>query len=97
MHKLAQREFKTKHDLVGKMIHWEVCKKFKFNHTIKWYMYNPESDQKNETFKILWDFEIQTDHLVSPRLPDQVIVKNNKKSKREPAELWTLPFRLNTG
>ena len=33
--KLAQ---KTRHDWVGKVIHWEMCKKFKFDHTNKWYM-----------------------------------------------------------
>ena len=27
--KLAQKEYKTRHDLVGKVIHWELCKKFK--------------------------------------------------------------------
>ena len=47
-------------------------------------MHNPESDLENETYKILWDFEIQTDHLISARRPYQVIV--NKK--REPAEEW---------
>ena len=26
--KLAQKEYKTRHDLVGKVIHWEMCKKF---------------------------------------------------------------------
>ena len=33
--KLAQREYKTRHDWVGKVIHWELCKKFKFDHTSK--------------------------------------------------------------
>ena len=33
--KLAQREYKTRHDWVGKVIHWEMCKKFKFDHTNK--------------------------------------------------------------
>ena len=32
---LAQKEYKTRHDLVGKVIHWEMCKKFKFDHTNK--------------------------------------------------------------
>ena len=31
--KLAQKEYKTIHDWVGKVIHWEMCKKFKFDHT----------------------------------------------------------------
>ena len=39
--KLAQREYKVRHDWVGKGIHWEICKKFKFDHTNKLYMYNP--------------------------------------------------------
>ena len=30
--KLAQREYKARHDWVGKLIHWEICKKFKFDH-----------------------------------------------------------------
>ena len=34
--KLAQKEYKTRHDWVGKVIHWEMCKKFKFNHIKKW-------------------------------------------------------------
>ena len=39
--KLAQREYKARHDWVGKVIHREMCKKFKFDHTNKWYMHNP--------------------------------------------------------
>ena len=30
--KLAQKEYKTRHNWVGKVIHWEMCKKFKFDH-----------------------------------------------------------------
>ena len=38
--KSAQKEYKSRHDWVGKMIHWEMCKKFKFDYTNKWYMHN---------------------------------------------------------
>ena len=31
--KLAQKEFKTRHDWVVKMVHKELCKKLKFDHT----------------------------------------------------------------
>ena len=34
--KLARKEYKARHEWVGKMIHWEMCKKFKFDHTNKW-------------------------------------------------------------
>ena len=33
--KLALREYKTRHDWVGNLIHWELCKKFKFDHANK--------------------------------------------------------------
>ena len=85
--KLAQKEYKTGHDWVGKVIHWKLCKKLKFNHTYKWYMLNPESVLENEKHKRLWDFEIQTDHLISARRADLVVI-NNKK--RELAEMGIL-------
>ena len=47
--KLAQKEYKTWHDWVGKVIHWEMCKKFKFDHTNKWYMQNPAPVLENNT------------------------------------------------
>ena len=51
--KLAEKEYKTRHDWEGKGIHWELYKKFKFDHTNKWYKHNPESVQENETHKLL--------------------------------------------
>ena len=51
--KLAQKEYKTKHDRVGKVIHWEMCKKFKFDHTNKCYMHNPASVLENDTHNLL--------------------------------------------
>ena len=79
--KLAQKEFKTRHDWVGKVIHWELCKK-KFDHTNKWYMHNPESVVENEAHKVLWDFEIQTDHQILARRPDLIIIKKKKKKRK---------------
>ena len=51
--RLAQKEYKTRHDWVGKVIHWELCKKLKFDHMNKWYMYNSKSVLENETHKLL--------------------------------------------
>ena len=33
--KLAQKEYMTRHDWMGMVIHWELCKKFKFDHMNK--------------------------------------------------------------
>ena len=82
--KLAQKEYKTRHEWVGKVIHWKLCKKFIFDHTNKWYMPNPESVLENKTHKILWDFDMPTDQLISARRPDIVIAKKiNKKTKNK--------------
>ena len=42
-------------------------------------MYNPESILGNDSHKLLWDFEIQTDHLMSARRPNLIII--NKKAR----------------
>ena len=87
---LAQKEYKARHDWVGKVIHWEMCKKFKFDHANKWYMHNPAPLLENDTHKLKWDFDIQTDHLISAWRPDLIIIKKKKKKKRKSAKLSTL-------
>ena len=52
------------------------------------------SVQENETHKLLFDFDIQTDHLVLGRRPDLIIKKTKKKQKKKLANLWTLLPRL---
>ena len=56
--KLTLQEYKTRHDWVGKVIQLELRKKFKFDHTNKWYILNREYVLENGMLKILWDFEI---------------------------------------
>ena len=51
--KLAQKDYKIRHGLVGKVIRWELCKRLKFDHSIKCYMHNPVSIQENETHNSL--------------------------------------------
>ena len=46
--KLARKEYKTRQNGVDKVIHWDVCKKLKFDHTNKWYMHNLASVLENE-------------------------------------------------
>ena len=51
-------------------------------HTNKWYMHNPAPVLENDTHKLLWDFNIQTDHLIPARRPDLIIIKKKKKKKK---------------
>ena len=55
-------------------------------------MHNPAPVQENDTHKLEWDLNIQTDHLISARRPDLIII--NKK--REIAKLSTLLSLLTT-
>ena len=52
-------------------------------------MHNLESVLENVSQKILWDFEIERDHLMSARQPDQWLV--NKKEKRP---CWIVDFAV---
>ena len=72
--KLEQKEYKARHDWVGKVIHWEMCRKFEIYHTKKWYMHNPAPVLENDLHKFLWDYNIQTNHLIPARRPDLIMI-----------------------
>ena len=57
-----------------------MCKKYKFDHTNKWYMHNRAPVLENDTHKLLWDFNIQTDHLIPARRPD--LIKKKKRTSK---------------
>ena len=59
-----------------------MCKKFKFDQMNKWYMQNPASVLENDTHKLLWDFDIQTNHLISARRPDFIIINKKKRTRK---------------
>ena len=47
-------------------------------------MHNPAPVQENDTHKFLWDFDVQTDNLISARRPDFIIInKKKQKTKNE--------------
>ena len=50
------------------------------NNNNKNYMHHPAPVLDNDAHKLPWDFDIQTDHLISVRRPDIIIINNKKKS-----------------
>ena len=42
-------------------------------------MYKPEFILENETYNILWLFEIRMDHPIHTRIPDRGLKKTKKK------------------
>ena len=75
--KQVQKQYETRHDWVGKLIGWELCKKFKLARMNKWYLHKPESILENEINKT--PCVIQTDHLISARR--QVLMATSKKKR----------------
>ena len=45
-------------------------------------MHNPAPVLENDTHKLLWDFDIKTDHLILARRPDLIIINKKKKKKK---------------
>ena len=76
---LAQREYKKRHDCVGRKIHWEFCRKYGVAVSERWYEHQPETVTKNDSCKLLWDFNIQTDHVIQARRPDVILIDKEKK------------------
>ena len=58
-----------------------MCKKFKFDHTNKWYMPNPAPVLENAKHKLLWDFNLQTDHQIPARRLDLIIIIKKRTCK----------------
>ena len=77
--KLAQKEYKRRHDNLGKIVHWKLPAKCNFEVRGKWYEHEPESVLENEDYKILWDFSIQTDHVIEARRLDLVLVDKKER------------------
>ena len=53
-------------------------------------MHNLVSVRENDIHKLLWDFDIQTDHLISARRPDLIIINKKKKENLQNCELCSL-------
>ena len=50
---LAQRVYRTRHDWVEKMIHWELCRGLNFDRATKWCVYRLESIRANKKHRFL--------------------------------------------
>ena len=62
--KLAQREYKRRHDTVAKLIHWKLCEKYNLVRKEKWYEQgNPEAVEDDD-FELIWDINIHCDNVI---------------------------------
>lgn len=45
----------------------------------KWYEHEPDAMTENDCCKILWDFSVQTDHVIGTRRPDIIIADKKER------------------
>ena len=77
--KPVQKEYKRRHDNLRKIVHWKLGRKCNFEARDKWYEHVPESVLEND-YKILWDFSIQTDHVIEAWRSYLVVVDKKERS-----------------
>ena len=53
-------------------------------------MHNPAPVLENDSHKLLWDFNIQTDHLIPARRPDLILINKKKKENQQNCRLCCL-------
>ena len=75
--KLAQREYKRRHDWVSRRVHWEVCRMYGIELRENWYEHDAAPVAENDRCKIIWDFDMQTDHVIQTGRTDMIVI--NKK------------------
>ena len=57
-----------------------MCKQFNLLHAERWYEHRAAKVDENDDIKLLWDFHIQSDHVIEACRPDIVIVKKKLKT-----------------
>ena len=78
--KLAQREYKRRHDTVAKLVHWKLCEKHNPEKTEKQYEHCPERVVEDHDVKLIWDITIQCDNVMEARRPGLILVDKRGKS-----------------
>ena len=77
--KLANGDYKHRHDRVAAALHWGMCRDLGFTAETKWWSHYAEKVLENDDYKILWDFLIQTDNPIEACKPDLVLLDKRKK------------------
>ena len=82
--KLAQREYKRRHDTVAKLVHWKLREKHYLEKKEKWYEHFPEgaveAAVEDDDVRLIWYINVQCDNVIEARRPDLILVDKKAKS-----------------
>jgi len=76
---LAGTQYVHRHNSVALSLHRGICSHYGFQTCEKPWMYAPQPVIESKDIKILWDFEVKTDHVISARRPDIIVLDYQKK------------------
>ena len=54
------REYETRHEILAKIIQWEICEKYSLGRENKWYEHKLQRAVKPNFVKLPWDFMVWT-------------------------------------
>ena len=87
--KIAQTDYKERHDKVARMLYWNLCKNYNLPAEDQWWQHYPDKIIENEQAKILWGFKIQTDGQIAHNIPDITVI--------EPKQVWLIDVAIPGG
>ena len=76
--KIAQTDYKERHDKVVSMLHWNLCRKYNLPTPDKWWQHKVDKVLQNEDVKVLWDFKIQIDKHLAHNIPDTTVIEKKR-------------------
>ena len=79
--KLAQTCYKSRHHRVADVVRWSLCHKYGLQCTRTWYEHHGSEHPviENTELKILWDINIETDHVIVHGRPDIVVLEKRRR------------------
>ena len=81
--KLAASEYLQRHNKVAAALHLEICRHYSIPTPEQQpWLHKPETVNENEQVKILWDFEVRTDRIITARRPDIIVIDKQEKTAK---------------
>jgi len=71
---IAQTVYLDRHNAVTSAVHWSLCSLCGFSRSTEWWQHQPQPVLDNDSYKLLYDFNMYTDRRISARRPDIVCV-----------------------
>ena len=76
---LAATLYKQRHNRLANIVHWSILKCFNQPVSHNYWDHAPSAVVESPKVKVLWDFNIYTDHVLAAQCPDIVVIDKHQK------------------